>query len=361
LLGLLRRRFGRLAAEPLARAADQQAGSSIPAEEPGPSSPLDPDLRAFLTALRAALQRDLRAQRADLDRVSRLVGEATDGLSAAFRRLEAQGRAQHQVIGSLLVAMDVGETAGASRGVQEVLGQASAALQLLTDLLKEIDQTSRTGLASSEAMAEQMNATLKLLSGINTIAHQTHVLSINATIEASRVGQQGKGFEVVAKEVGDLARYSKGLARNIADQITRTKEALHMVRANLQSVSVMGTQAAEAAGQQAGQALGEMERLRGGILDGLSAVDKVANELGSSVADAVRCLQFGDIVGQLVAAMVARIDRLSSASDCIEGLLSGTPPADLAQRLASLTLALAQEISNPVSAASMAEGNVELF
>jgi methyl-accepting chemotaxis protein len=360
LLGLLRRRFGRPTAEPPAPVTHPPTGS-IPVEAPVHAQQLDAGLRAFLTALRAALQRDLRSQRNDLDRVARLVGEATDGLGSAFRRLEAQGRAQHQVIETLLVAMDVGEKTEASRGVQEVLGQASAALQLLTDLLKEIDQTSRTGLASSEAMAEQMNATLKLLSGINTIAHQTHVLSINATIEASRVGQQGKGFEVVAKEVGDLARYSKGLARNIADQITRTQEALRMVRANLQSVSVMGTQASEAAGQQAGQALGEMERLRNRILHGLSAVDKVANELGGSVAEAVRCLQFGDIVGQLVAAMIARIDRLTSASACIEELLSGTPPADLAQRLASLTQSLGQEISNPVSAASMAEGNVELF
>jgi methyl-accepting chemotaxis protein len=361
LLGLLRRRFARQTAEPLAPAADARAGSIPDQVAAGPR--LDEGLRAFLAGLRAALQRDLRAQRADLDRVSRLVAEATDGLSSAFRRLEAQGRAQHQVIESLLVAMDVGggAGAGASRGVQEVLGQASAALQLLTDLLKEIDQTSRTGLASSEAMADQMNATLKLLSGINTIAHQTHVLSINATIEASRVGQQGKGFEVVAKEVGDLARYSKGLARNIADQITRSQEALRMVRANLQSVSVMGTQASEAAGQQAGQALVEMERLRSRILDGLSAVDKVANDLGGSVAEAVRCLQFGDIVGQLVAAMAARIDRLASAAECIDGLLAGAPPEDLAQRLASLTQTLTQEIANPVSAASMAEGNVGLF
>lgn len=55
---------------------------------------------------------------------------------------------------------------------------------------------------------------------ISNIAEQTNILSINASIEASRAGQYGRGFAVVANEVRNLAKQAKQSANDIQGTIS---------------------------------------------------------------------------------------------------------------------------------------------
>ncbi len=59
------------------------------------------------------------------------------------------------------------------------------------------------------ALAEQAQAIGEIIAAVTEVAEQTNLLALNAAIEASRAGEHGKGFSVVASEVKALANQSK--------------------------------------------------------------------------------------------------------------------------------------------------------
>ncbi len=68
-----------------------------------------------------------------------------------------------------------------------------------------VDQARTTNDRVGEACRRRRRASATVVELINTIAEQTNLLALNATIEAARAGEAGRGFAVVASEVKALA------------------------------------------------------------------------------------------------------------------------------------------------------------
>jgi methyl-accepting chemotaxis protein len=70
-----------------------------------------------------------------------------------------------------------------------------------------------------KSMADRSTEIGEILAIINQIASETKLLSINASIEATRAGEEGKSFAVVADSVGDLAEKTQAEAIRIRDMV----------------------------------------------------------------------------------------------------------------------------------------------
>ncbi len=84
---------------------------------------------------------------------------------------------------------------------------------------------------------------------LEEIAMQTNILSLNASIEASRAGEAGKGFAVVAREIGELAAKSGSSARQTAMIIENAQKAIAQGSQRAQQAAVSIGDIAEASKQ----------------------------------------------------------------------------------------------------------------
>lgn len=95
------------------------------------------------------------------------------------------------------------------------------------DIIEQINRLNDVVERSSENIKELENLS-KMIEGftqvISGIANKTNILSLNASIEAARAGDQGRGFSVVAGEVRNLAAQTAKSSKEIADTIVKVQE-----------------------------------------------------------------------------------------------------------------------------------------
>ncbi|MGC4119407.1 MAG: methyl-accepting chemotaxis protein [Myxococcales bacterium] len=81
--------------------------------------------------------------------------------------------------------------------------------------------------------SEQSEQIATIVETVSDIAGQTMVLSLNASIEAARVGEAGKGFAVVAEEVRRLSQQSEQSIKNVDGIVIGIKKSISAVGAQL--------------------------------------------------------------------------------------------------------------------------------
>ncbi|AGA70640.1 methyl-accepting chemotaxis protein [Desulfitobacterium dichloroeliminans LMG P-21439] len=109
------------------------------------------------------------------------------------------------------------------------LGQAATAIEEMVASSQEVASISQSVSTKAQQGYEQVKATEEILEFIRRVSKQTNLLGLNAAIEASRAGEHGRGFQVVAGEVRKLAEDSNRSANDIQMLLQNFQDTIESV------------------------------------------------------------------------------------------------------------------------------------
>lgn len=108
--------------------------------------------------------------------------------------------------------------------------------------------------------AEEMKKTDEVTKLIKKIADQTNLLGLNASIEAARAGDMGRGFNIVAKEIRKLSSETVASTEKIRETMTNLQESMKEMAASIEKVVAVGKNQALST-QQIATYIDEIEKM----------------------------------------------------------------------------------------------------
>ncbi|MGI9305222.1 MAG: methyl-accepting chemotaxis protein [Gammaproteobacteria bacterium] len=159
-------------------------------------------------------------------------------------------RASKTLQGISQLARDCNKAAEqATQTTQSAMHTVQGTVEGMGEIRESIQETGRR----ITRLGERSNEITSIVDIISTLAERTHVLALNAAMQAATAGEAGRGFAVVANEVRRLAESSRESTARIASLVNNiqveTQDTIATMDETIGQVA-RGSQMAEAAGNQ---------------------------------------------------------------------------------------------------------------
>ena len=160
-------------------------------------------------------------------------------------------------------------------------------------------------------LGERSQEITSIVEMINNIAERTHVLALNASMQAAAAGEAGRGFAVVADEVQRLAESSRSSTSQIGTLVkniqTETAETMAAMNRSIEHV-VQGSELAEKAGAQ-------MRDTKQSTAELVTAVIEIAKHSQEQVLVSGKLREYAQAIQKSTAQTNAQIEAQGEQTD----------------------------------------------
>ncbi|TPG48323.1 hypothetical protein EAH76_21220 [Sphingomonas glacialis] len=166
---------------------------------------------------------------------------------------------------------------------------------------------------------EQTTASLTsidgVIEGLDKIAFQTRVLAMNAAVESGRAGEAGRGFDVVADLVSQLASRSEEEARRARGQIQETQDRISSSVGQVQGMN------------------GALDLILSSVADVEALVNRIANDNATQATAVTQILVAVGDMDRSIKPNAAMVEETSAAAKSLSNEVS-----DLQQNASAFTV-----------------------
>jgi methyl-accepting chemotaxis protein len=208
------------------------------------------ELKELLATLRAAQQGDLTVRAKPGAGSFGEIGQAINDLLAGL-----EARAMQISFASTSIMLAAEAAGGALPEISDGMSRQQAAVAEIARKLKSL-----------EARSEEVGQIVEMLDDVTS---ETNILSLNAAIEASRAGAQGKGFGLVAEEVRKMAERAATATKDIGAYLETIASATGDATRAIESVRNIADQLVTLTARASSEA-GARAEMRGVLTDAIA-------------------------------------------------------------------------------------------
>jgi len=190
------------------------------------------DLRFPPMTLKGSSSRTFKGTLDAVHRTMREIATSTDRMAASSDHIATENQTLSKQFAERSEALKATSTAMGqiAQRVRESAEHAATASGLALQTASVVQQSGQVVgdvVAKMSEIDQAVHRMGEMIATVEGIAFQTNILALNASVEAARAGNHGRGFSVVAQEVRTLAQRSADAAREIkaliADSLQRVE------------------------------------------------------------------------------------------------------------------------------------------
>lgn len=199
-----------------------------------------------------------------------------------------------------------------ANAIDKLLGNHQPLLDALLRTTRESVRMKDEMLDGVTSLSDALNELGNLSKQVQTISRATHLLALNASVEATRAGDSSGGFSVVATEVRALAGQSRTAGVGISQRVAQMQERVNALKLSVRRHNTSDDEISLQAGENARAVVSSVLRSVSEVTRASRGIRAASRQVQSELEKIFMGLQSQDRLSQMLSAVTDDMGRFNA-------------------------------------------------